>query len=80
MSMETKIIGMNLGLGLDFRQTNMLQSFLYMCLFGEKVFKSFRTIITFMEMHKETNFCVATNILIKFSWDRVKFFSLLMCA
>ncbi len=80
IAMETNIIGMDSGLGSDFRQSNMLQSFLYMYLFGEKVFKSFRAILTFREMHKETNFCVTTNILIKFSWDRVNFFSLLMCA
>lgn len=80
IAMETNIIGMNSGLGSDFRHTNMLQSFVYIYLFGKKVFKSFRAILTFMEMHKETNFCVTTNILITFSWDRVKFFSLLMCA
>jgi hypothetical protein len=78
--METNIIEMNSGLGSDFRQTNMLQSFLYMYLFGENVFKSFKAILTFTEMHKETKFCVTTNILIKFSRNRVKFSSLLMCA
>jgi hypothetical protein len=78
--METNTIGMNSGLRLDFQQANMLQSFLYMYLFGEKNFKSFRGILTFMGMHKETNFCATTNILLTFSWDRVKFFSLLMCA